>query len=275
MSSQVQASAPVQIFDGKLVRRHRERAARMAKGGHPLFAALAEEMADRLLGIRHDFPTVLQLGGLGASVASKLAGQISRQEVLCDSVALVSHSGDDRGLHVVADDMALPFADSRFDLVISMLGLHWIDDVQRHLAAIKRLLRPGGLFMAALAGGETFASFRSCFMETELALRGGAGSRFSPMIDMASVSKLMLQAGFRFPVADRELCNLTYRDVFSFAHDLRGLGATAAHHARAREWLPRSAFVEAEKLYRSRQGGETGRLAVQAELFFLHGWQDD
>ena len=44
-----------EIFDRRLVRSHRERAAQMGAGVHPLMNALAQEMAERLLGIKQDF----------------------------------------------------------------------------------------------------------------------------------------------------------------------------------------------------------------------------
>lgn len=131
--------------------------------------------------------------------------------------------------------------------------------------------------MAALAGGETLSEFRSCLVEAELACRCGAGSRFSPMIDMSSVSHLMARAGFQLPVVDRETCALAYPDAFALVRDLRRLGHTSAHHAKAREWLPLKIFLEAEKLCMAHNEDKLSpnRLIVKAELFFLHGWRQD
>ncbi len=291
MSNRISA----EIFDRRLARLHRERAARMASAGagmsvgagsgagvsvksaHPLLNALAEEMADRLMGIKPSFRDVLELGGGGISVAALLRPDAQRNVVLCDlseSAARSAGMTEPAALPVVADEEALPFAEARFDLIVSLLSLSSVNDVQRHLLALKALLRPGGLFMAAMAGGESLADFRACLMEAELAFCGGAGSRFSPAIDMVSASRLLAQAGFTLPVVDRESCSLTYPGVFALIHDLRGLGMTAAHRARAREWLPRSVFAEAERIYRSRHKAAKERLAVKIELIFLHGWRE-
>ncbi|MER2520925.1 MAG: methyltransferase domain-containing protein [Bdellovibrionales bacterium] len=261
------------IFDRRIARLHRERAARMGDGAHPLLRALAEEMADRLLGVRKEFHDVLELGGGGASVAALLPPSAQRNVALSDVSEYALRRVDSATLAVVADEENLPFAEGRFDLVISLLSLSSVNDVQGHLLTLKRALRPGGLFMAAMAGGETFADLRSCLMEAELDLCDGAGSRFSPMINMVSASRLLSQAGFALPIVDREFCVLTYSDIFALMHDLRGAGMTALHHKHAREWLPRSAFVEAERLYRSRHESLHDRLAVRLELYFLHGWQ--
>lgn len=241
----------------------RERAARITKsnGGHPLLTALAEEVADRLLGIKGDFLNVLEIGGLGASVAGRLPHDEQRRVTVCDGV----------------DEETPPFREGMFDLIVSLLSLSFMNHVPRHLSELKRLLRPGGLLMAVTVGGETFSKLRAGFMDAELALRGGAGSRFSPLIDIVTWGELLTRAGFYLPVVDREACALAYPDVYAVVRDLRGMGLTAAHHARAREWIPREAFETADRLCKSCSEEEnvSGRLVVKAELFFLHGWRAD
>jgi ubiquinone/menaquinone biosynthesis methyltransferase len=51
-------------------------------------------------------------------------------------------------LFLVADMLALPFADSRFDLVTTGYGIRNVPDIDAALAEVRRVLKPGGQFLS-------------------------------------------------------------------------------------------------------------------------------
>ena len=54
---------------------------------------------------------------------------------------------------VLADEEALPLAPASVDLVVSCLGLHWLNDLPGAMVQCRRALKPDGLFLSAFLGG--------------------------------------------------------------------------------------------------------------------------
>ncbi len=176
---------------------------------------------------------------------------------------------------VAADEEYLPFKPNSFDLITSNLSLHWVNDLPGALAQIKTALKPGGLFLAALLGGESLHELRVCLMEAELAMTNGASMRVSPRIDLPTASALMQRAGFGLPVTDSELITLTYPDAFALMHDLRGMGEANACVQRLKHPTRKAVMFETARLYKERFAGADGRIPASFEVLFLHGWKED
>lgn len=56
---------------------------------------------------------------------------------------------------MVVDEEHLPFEANSFDMVISNLVLHWVNDLPGVLRQIRSVLKPDGLFLASMFGNET------------------------------------------------------------------------------------------------------------------------
>ena len=81
----------------------------------------------------------------------------------------------------------VPFRDASFDLVASALALHWAGDLPGALIQLRRALKPDGLLLAAMFGGDTLVELRTV-ADRGRAGRGGRGQparladrRASPM----------------------------------------------------------------------------------------------
>ena len=97
---------------------------------------------------------------------------------------------------VVAEAEALPFKPASFDLILSVLDLHHVNDLPGALLQLRQALKPDGLLLASLFAGETLTELRRAWMEAELAEQGGAGSRVSPFADPRDLAGLLQRAGF-------------------------------------------------------------------------------
>jgi SAM-dependent methyltransferase len=177
-----------------------------------------------------------------------------------------------KGMRVAADPDLLTFRDGSFDLVASMLELHWAGDLPGALVQIRRILKPGGLFLAAMLGGSTLVELRTALIEAELIEEGGASPRVSPAAELGDVAGLLLRTGFAMPVADAEKLTVTYPDPLALMCDLRGMGETNALTARRRTPLRRATLARAALLYGERFGLPDDRIPATFEILFLIGW---
>src|SRR5581483_6832098 len=170
---------------------------------------------------------------------------------------------------VVGDEELLPFADASFDLVISALAMHWTNDLPGALVQLRRALKPDGLLLAALLGGDTLAELRRALLEAELAETGGAHPRVSPVADVRDAGMLLQRAGFELPVVDSDVLSVSYPDLIALMRDLRGMGETNALSERPRAPTRRGVLARAAAAYPQ---APDGRIEAGFQVIFLTGW---
>jgi SAM-dependent methyltransferase len=151
------ADSPV-IFDRALLRRRHLRAMTLSPATF-LLDRVAGDMADRLAAVLRKFDVAVDLATPGSAVRTAL-GQLG-------SIGPVISADVEDGSEIVADEESLPFGDATLDLVVSALALQFVNDLPGVLIQIRRALKPDGLFLAALAGGETLTELRQSFAQAE------------------------------------------------------------------------------------------------------------
>ena len=260
------------VFDRGQVRRQRDRAAADLASHDFLLRDVADRLADRLLDVKRGFPLALDLGCHSGQVARVLDGR-GRIETLVQSDLSPAMAARTGRLAVVADEEALPFAAGSFDLVISNLSLHWVNDLPGSLLQIRHILKEDGLFLASLFGGQTLCELRQCLLEAELAEEGGAGPRVSPFTDVRDAGALLQRAGFALPVVDVDTIMVTYGDPMRLLADLRGMGETNAVAGRRKQFTRRATMLRALALYQDRFGDETGRLPATFQVLTMTAWR--
>lgn len=259
------------VFDRDLLRRRRTRQARtIAPGIDFLLARAAEDLADRLETMARDFPLALEIGGHTGLVADRLAttgriGSIIRME----TVAALLRPGD---TGVVADEELLSFAEASFDLIVAPLSLQFVNDLPGTLLQIRRILKPDGLFLATIAGGDTLTELRHAAMAAEIERTGGASPRVAPFADIRSLGALMQRAGFALPVIDRDIVTVRYGTALALMLELRAMGAGNVLIERDRRPLPRRLLIRIGEIYAERFAAPDGRLPATFELISLAGW---
>ena len=263
-------SGSAQIFDRRSVRHHRDRAAARLSDHDFLFREVADRLADRLADISRTFGCAVELGaraGILRDAVSK-GGKITD---LIESTLSATH-GFNKRTDVVADEEFQPFAASSVDLVLSNLSLHWTNDLPGALIQIRRALKPDGLFLAAMLGGNTLAELRHALIDAETAATGGVSPRVSPFADLGDAAGLLQRAGFALPVADADIITVTYTDAFALMRDLRGMGETNAVAARTKVFTRRTVLFDAAARYADLYGGTDGRIPASFQILYLAGW---
>ena len=263
-------ASPALLFDRRAWRLHRERAARQGAVDF-LHAEIADRLVERLDLVNREFPVALDLGARDGALARVLAERAGTDRVIAAEPAGGFLSGA-TGLRLVADPELLPFADAGFDLVASVLALHWAADLPGVLVQLRRALKPDGLLLAAMLGGQTLVELRTALFEAELEEEGGVSPRVSPSIALGDAAALLQRAGFALPVADSETITVSYAGLPALLRDLRGMGETNALGARRRNFSRRATLARTALIYAERFGEANGRIPATFEVLFLCGW---
>jgi SAM-dependent methyltransferase len=255
------------IFDRKLLHRRRRRAAAMGAATF-LLDRVAEDLVERLAAVLRRFDVAVDLGSPGEAVRQALAGAASVHTVVTVSDGAVAS----RGLRVVADEEVLPLRDGALDLVVSALALQFANDLPGMLIQVCRALRPDGLFLAALVGGDSLTELRQSFAAAESEIEGGVSPHVAPFADVRELGALLQRAGFALPVTDVERVTVRYATAFALMHDLRRMGATNVLVERLRRPLRRATLMRMAEIYAQRFADADGRLRATFDIVWLSGW---
>ncbi len=174
--------------------------------------------------------------------------------------------------HIVADTEVLDLTPQSHDLVIHALCLHWADDPVGQLVQCLRALKPDGLLIATLFGGQTLHELRTALAEAEIAVSGGLSPRVLPMGEIRDLGGLLQRAGFALPVADTMQLTASYATAFNLMHDLRAMAETNAMSQRRRLPTPRGIFSRMAQVYHETYGNSDGRIPATYEIVTLTGW---
>jgi len=213
------------IFDSRALALHRRRAARL-DGDRFLAREAQENIGTRLAATNRRFEKVLRL-------------ELDENEI------------------VQAEDGA-------FDLVVSVLALHAVNDLPGVLRQVHDKLKPDGLFLCALFGGETLRELREAFAAAEIETTGGVTPRVAPFADIRDLGGLLQRAGFALPVADVERTTVRYRDFGRLVRDLRAHGEINALAERSRKPLARATLAALLARYRP--------VIATFDVVYLTGW---
>lgn len=244
------SDAPPRLTDPAALTRQRDRARNRAGGVERVFHDLAAtEIEERLGAVNRTF------------LAPALVAPFP------DAFVNLASWG-----RVVADDPVLDLEEGAHDLVVHALALHWADDPVGQLVQCRRALKPDGLFLAVLFGGQSLHELRACLAEAEVAETGGLSPRIAPMAEIRDTGALLQRAGFALPVADSVTQDVSYPTPVALMADLRAMGEGNALAARPRHMARRALFARAAQLYADRFALPDGRVRATAEMIFLTGW---
>jgi NADH dehydrogenase [ubiquinone] 1 alpha subcomplex assembly factor 5 len=260
----------ITIFDRSALRTNRDRAAGTNSVDF-LFTEAAERLLDRLEDIDRRFSVALDLGCRGGTLGRIAAGR-GGIEFLVQADPSPLFAARPGGTRLAAEPEFLPFAPASFDAVLSALLLHWANDLPGALLQLRHALRPDGLLLVSLLGGETLSELRECLMAAELAEEDGVSPRVSPFAELRDLGGLLQRAGFAMPVVDSDRLTVTYPDALALMRELRAMGEANAAVERRRSFSRRATLLRAAALYGERFGQSDGRIPASFEIVTLTAW---
>ena len=242
------------LFDRALLRKRQDRARKLGPATF-LLDRVAEDMAERLAAVTRSFADAAELWTPGeGSLPRARFGSLTR-------IAPAN-----------SPDEALPMRPESLDLVVSALALQFVNDLPGVLAQIRRALRPDGLLLAAMIGGDTLTELRQSFAAAESECEGGVSPRVAPFADLRDVGGLLQRAGFALPVTDVDPLVVRYDDAFALMADLRRMGATNILRERRRAPTRRTTMLRMAQIYAERFADPDGRIRATFDVIWLSGW---
>jgi len=255
------------LFDFAALGDRRDRAMRLGfvGGADFLWREVAGLLAERLSEVTRQFPHVAVVGtGAGAIAAALPPAELTQFD---PSPAMAGAAGAQ-----VLTGETLPLEEGSQDLAVSALLMHALNDPVGHLIQLRRALRPDGLMLAVLFGGQTLHELRASLAEAEAEVEGGLSPRVAPLAEIRDLGALLQRAGFAMPVADSERLTVTYATPLHLMRELRAMGETNILTARRRQPLRRATLMRACEVYASHFGAPDGRVCATFEIVFLTGW---
>ncbi len=248
-------AAPV-LFDRALLRARQSRASGLGPATF-LLDRVAGDMAERLQAVVREFKDGADIGTAGDQLRNALTdgvGPLARVD-LPD-----------------IESKGLTLAPESLDLAVSALAFQFVNDLPGVLAQLRRALRPDGLLLAAMIGGDTLTELRQSFAAAEAELEGGVSPRVAPFADLRDVGALLQRAGFALPVTDVDRIVVRYGTAFALMQDLRRMGATNVLVERRRAPTRRATLLRMAQIYAERFADPDGRIRATFDVIWLSGW---
>jgi SAM-dependent methyltransferase len=267
-------TSPPRIFDRALLNRRLDRAWMRPRGGAEpdfLLARAAQDLSERLSVVKRRFAVAADFGSPGPHGATQLVhgGQVDCVIRVAPTKASLGTGGF---LPAVGDLERLPVGDGRLDLAVSLLALQTVNDLPGALIQMRRALKPDGLLIAAMIGGDTLTELRQSLTIAESEALGGVSPRVAPFVDVRALGGLAQRAGLALPVVDLDRAIVRYADIFALLADLRAMGGANALEARSRKPLPRATLARAAVIYAERFADADGKLRATFDIVWLSGW---
>ncbi len=269
-------SSPPRLFDRSLLAARRNRAAKAFSQAQFLRDRSIEDTLLTLAAINRRFERALDMSAADGSFGRALAASdaAARVGLLIEGELSPRLSAQQSGpARLIMDEEWLPFADDSLGLIVSVLGLHSVNDLPGVLVQVRRALTPDGLFIGTLFGGETLKELRGCLMEAELEVRGGYGPRIAPFAEGPDLIDLLKRTGFSMPVVDSDRALVSYEHPLRLLADLRAMGEGNMLIDRPRLGLNRTILQRMAELYFARFADAEGRVTATFEIITLSGWK--
>ena len=246
-------AAPI-LFDRALLRARQDRARR---GGPATFLLdrVTEDMEERLQAVTREFSDAAEIW---------TPGELLRKPVADRFKSIVRIEPD--------ETETLRLAPESLDLAVSALAFQFVNDLPGALAQIRRALRPDGLLLAAMIGGDTLTELRQAFAQAEAECEGGVSPRVAPFADLRDVGALLQRADFALPVTDVDRVVVRYDSAFALMADLKRMGATNILIERRRAPTRRTTLLRMAQIYGERFADPDGRIRATFDVIWLSGW---
>ncbi len=242
------------LFDRALLRVRQDRARRLGPATF-LLDRVVEDMAERLAAVTRELSDAAEIWTLGELLRRPMADRFK-------SISRVDPDASE----------TLKLAPESLDLAVSALAFQFVNDLPGVLAQIRRALRPDGLLLAAMIGGDTLTELRQAFAQAEAEIEGGVSPRVAPFADLRDAGALLQRAGFALPVTDVDRVVVRYDNAFALMEDLRRMGATNVMVERRRALTRIPTMLRMSEIYAQRFSDPDGRVRATFDVLWLSGW---
>ena len=243
----MQSKVP-QIFNRKLLRKLREKYYKQIIATDFLTNYAISLLIEKLSQTKLSFKRILILGNINQELQLFLKDNYFNAQIICANLSFNYLSEIDHQYKIVLDEEILPFADSNFDLVISVLNLHNINDLPGSLVQIRNILKDRGMFVAVMLGEDTFGKLRQSCIEAD-SQYNCVTPKVAPFIDVKTMGNLLTRTGFLMPVTDSQNLIVQYDKVRLLLQDIKYMGEGNILCKKAKNLLSKGHLNLIEKIY--------------------------
>ncbi|KAF5333099.1 hypothetical protein D9611_002682 [Ephemerocybe angulata] len=292
---------PYQVFDRNAKRLQRDRAVARDGGDRSrtvdyIRDEIAERMMERFMDIKRSFNTVLDLGSGPGHFSKLLESDKAKKTVMLEMSGKTLHrepdsefEGTSSGIQRVSnlngqdivqveriqgdeENLLQHIERESQEAVLSCLSLHWVNDLPGVLVQIRESLKPDGLFLGAMFGGDTLFELRTSLQLAEAEREGGLSPHVSPMTDTRDISNLLGRAGFTLLTVDTDEVKVGYPSMWELMEDLQDMGESNAVIGRRARISP-DTLAAASAIYKELHGNEDGSIPATFQVIYMIGWK--
>ncbi|KAL5288632.1 NDUFAF5 family protein [Megaselia abdita] len=232
-------------------------------------------LADRVLDLKKDIKNAANIGCGRGFVSKHILAESIENLLICDtSEKMLEQAEGTPGLKlkkVNMDEENLDLEENSLDLVISSLSLHWVNDLPGCFQKIMKSLKPDGVFIASLFGGETLFELRSSLQLAELERKGGLSAHISPFTQIRDIGALLNRAGFTMLTIDTDEIVVGYPSIFELMGDLKGMAENNAAFNRPLN-INKDILMAAGAIYKELYAKDDG-ISATYQIIYLVGWK--
>lgn len=241
------------IFDRKLLQQNRKRALNNFNEHSFLHHEIANRIAENVEYLNREFNSVLEIGPMDDYLQQKVKKVQDYQ--------------------TMQDSESLSLEPESFDLILSNLNFHFINQIPQFLLQVKKSLKPGGIFIASFFGEENLAELAHSIHEAEMEIYGGVSPRMSPTIDVKTAANLLQKAAFQNPISDFDKIEVDYSNPKNLLKDLKMMGQGNILTKRSRKFCTKTLLNKIlenyQKLYATKDG-----VKATFEIVTVTGWKE-
>jgi SAM-dependent methyltransferase len=238
------------LFDRKLLRINRLRALKNFSKHNFLHHEVANRIVENVVFLQRDFESILEISSFDGYLINLLNG---KKKFATE-------------IDLIADDEFLPFKSASFDLIVSNLNFHFINQIPQFLLKVRMLLKPNGIFACSFFGEKNLSELADILYKTENEIYGGISPRMPPTIDIKTAASLLQKAGFVNPISDFEKIEVNYINPKNLLLDLKMMGQSNIMNKRSRKFFTKNFLNKLLKNYHDFYQNSDNRIKATFEI---------
>ncbi len=174
---------------------------------------------------------------------------------------------------IIAEEEDMPFGNNIFDLIISNLNLHFINDLPKFLLQINNILVNKGLFIASFFGEDNLSELSKAVLETENEIYQGVSPRMIPTIQLKTIAHLMTKIGFVNVISRIDKISVDYKSTLKFLKDLQMMGQSNIINKKSRRFFTKYFLKKLIDKYCEHYSNQEGKIIATFEIITVTGFK--
>lgn len=246
------------LFNRKLLGQNQKRFAKDFSNHNFLYLEVANRIAENLSLMNREFVDILEVGAKGEFLKS----------LICQA-----SNGHKINYNFHEDGEIINATPESFDLIISNLNFHFINEIPQFLISVKNALKKDGIFIASFFGEENLRELAHVLYKSEMEIYSGVSPMMPPTIDVKTAAMILQKAGFLSPISDFEKIAVEYEEPLKLLYDLKFMGQGNILNNRSKRFFSRRFLNKILENYKNLYKNSDGSVNTTFEIVTIVGWK--